>query len=223
MITGTATYPVMDRRDAQRQRRFKHVFLDAEGTLYVPKGRRLLWEFWANPSPEAAVEFFELDKGVAETLTTLRSQVDTLCLVSRNSWPILSAILQKYGIDKSFDAIMLNGDKGKRIERYLARHGLSKEESVMVGDMPALDLFPVLRAGIDAVLVDRWYNRMVRAERIKGLCDLPAWLRIADIADSMGKNKARMATLDEFEPEGEQGRSSCRVSATKSLMAIPGA
>lgn len=199
------------------------MFLDAEGTLYVPKGKRLLWEFWANPSPEAAVEFFELDKGVAETLKRLRDQVDTLCLVSRNSWPILSAILQKYGIEKSFDAIILNGDKGKKIERYLMKHGLSKDESVMVGDMPALDIFPVLKAGIDAVLVDRWYNRMVRAERIKGLSDLPAWLRIADIADDMGRNKVRIASLDEFEPQGGQDRAPSCVAATKSLIALPGA
>jgi FMN phosphatase YigB (HAD superfamily) len=220
--TGGATPPAMDGRDAQKPRRFKHVFLDAEGTLYVPKGKRLLWEFWANPSPEAAVEFFELDIGVVETLKRLRDQADTLCLVSRNSWPILSAILRKYGIEKSFDAIILNGDKGKKIERYLAKHGLRKDESVMVGDMPALDLFPVLKAGIDAVLVDRWYNRMVRAERIKGLSELPAWLRMADIADSMGKNKVRIASLDDFAAHGDQDRAPSGVGATKRLIAVPG-
>jgi phosphoglycolate phosphatase-like HAD superfamily hydrolase len=223
IITRAAALPAMNGRDAQKPRRFKHVFLDAEGTLYVPKGKRLLWEFWANPSPEAAVEFFELDSGVVETLKTLRDQVDTLCLVSRNSWPILSAILKKYGIEKSFDEIILNGDKGKKIERYLAKHGLSKDESVMVGDMPALDLFPVLKAGIDAVLVDRWYNRMVRAERIKGLSELPAWLRIADIADGIGKNRVRIASLDEFEHQGDHDRAPSSVAATKRLIAVSGA
>lgn len=213
----------MDRRDAQMPRRFKHIFLDAEGTLYVPKGNRLLWEFWAHPSPEAAVEFFELDRGVAETLKTLRGQVDTICLVSRNSWPILSAILRKYGIENSFDAIILNGDKGKEIERYLAKHGLKKDESVMFGDMPALDLYPVLKVGIDAVLVDRWYNGMARAERIKGLSELPAWLRIADMADGMGRNNARTASLDEFQHQGDQDRALSHSAATKSLIAVPGA
>jgi len=81
----------------------------------------------------------------------------------------------------------------------------------------------VLRAGIDAVLVDRWYNRMVRAERIKGLCELPAWLRIADIADGMEKNKVRIASLDEFEPQGDQDRAPSCVAATKRLIAVPGA
>ncbi len=196
--------------------KFRHVFLDAEGTLYVPKGRRLIWEFWANPSPEAAVEFFELDEGVLETLLTLRKQVDTICLVSRNNRPILSAILRKYGLEDFFDEIILNGDKGKKISRYLWKHGMSKSESIMVGDMPELDLFPVLRAGIAAVLVDRWYNRSVGAERIKGLKDLPAWLRIADIAESIGCEKPRIATLDEFIGQGRPG-----TSATKSLIATP--
>jgi len=204
-------------------KRFKHVFLDAEGTLYVPKGKRLLWEFWANPSPEAALEFFELDRDVAQTLKRLRDQVETICLVSRNSWPILSAILHKYGIEGSFDEIMLNGDKGRKIERYLAKHGLNKEDSVMVGDMPELDLFPVLRAGIDAVLVDRWYNRMVKAERIDGLRDLPTWLRMADIVHDMGRDKARIATLDEFPPREVNIAPTNSMTPTKSLIALPGA
>jgi FMN phosphatase YigB (HAD superfamily) len=205
----------MDRRDAEKPRRFKHLFLDAEGTLYVPKGKRLLWEFWAKPSPEAAVKFFELDKGVAETLKRLRDQVETICLVSRNSWPILSAILQAYGIEDCFDAIMLNGDKGKKIEQYLTKHGFSKAESVMVGDMPDLDLFPVLRVGVVSVLVDRWYNRMVRAERISGVAELPTWLKIADIADDLGRERCRNATLDEFAVPAP--------STTKRLIAVPGA
>ncbi len=201
----------MDRRDAPRSGKFRHVFLDAEGTLYVPRGGKLLWEFWANPSPETAVEFFELDEGVLESLLKLREQVDTLCLVSRNPWPILSAILRKYGIDKSFDAIMLNGDKGKNISRYLAKHGFDKTRSVMVGDMPELDLFPVLRAGVEAILIDRWYNRSVVAERIKGLRELPAWLRLADIAEDMERDRARNSTLDDFLGRG-----------TESLIAVRG-
>lgn len=183
----------------QGLRKFRHVFLDAEGTLYIPKGKRLLWEFWANPSPEAALDFFELDRGVAEALKELRGRVDTLCLVSRNTWPILSAILRKYGIEDCFDAVLLNGDKGKEIGRYLARQGLRKEDSVMVGDMPDLDLFPVLRAGIESILVDRWYNRSVRAERITGIGELPAWLRLADIVEEMKTDRARNTRLDEFD------------------------
>jgi len=188
----------MDMKDGTRTKRFRHVFLDAEGTLYVPKDGRSRWEFWANPTPQQAVEFFRLDDGVAEALETLRNEVDTLCLVSRNTEPILTAVLEHFGIRDYFDSVMVNGDKGKRISRYLEEHGLSKDEAVMVGDMPALDLQPVLRAGVYSILVDREYNRWANAERIKGVRELPTWLRLAGIADDIGRSRVRVATLDEF-------------------------
>jgi phosphoglycolate phosphatase-like HAD superfamily hydrolase len=214
----------MEQWDAIRPRKFKHLFLDAEGTLYVPKGGRSRWVFWADPTPEAALEFFELDTGVYEALHQLRGQVDTLCLVSRNTEDILGALLEKFGIRGFFDEIMLNGDKGRQIERYLCRNGFKKEESLMVGDMPGLDLFPVKRAGIEAVLVDRVYNSWAKAERIKGLSDLPSWLKIADLVDDMERNRSRNATLDEFAiPVASTGTICSNRSATKRLIAVPGA
>lgn len=189
----------MNQKDAQEVRKFKHVFLDAEGTLYVPKGGRSRWEFWAAPTPEAAVEFFELDKGVKEALTALRERVDTLCIVSKNPEEILSALLEKFGIRHLFDEIMLNDNKGKLIANYLHRKGFRREDSVMVGDMPALDVYPVRKMGIEAVLVDRDYNDWAKAERIKGVSELPAWLKIADLAERMGQERPHVASLDDFQ------------------------
>ena len=214
----------MEQGDARKPRKFRHIFLDAEGTLYVPKGSRSRWVFWADPTPEAALEFFELDDGVYEALKQLRGQADTLCLVSRNTEDILSALLNKFGIADCFDKIMLNGDKGKQIERYLYQNGLRKEESLMVGDMPSLDLFPVRRAGIEAVLVDRIYNRWAKAERIKGLKALPSWLKIADIVEDMERDRIRIATLDEFTDQlASHGFVRADRLATKRLIAVPGA
>jgi FMN phosphatase YigB (HAD superfamily) len=181
-----------------KQRRFKHVFLDAEGTLYVPKHGRSRWEFWTNPSPELALEFFELDDGVKEALAKIRARSDSLCLASRNSPEILYALLDKFGIRGYFDAVLLNGNKGRNISRYLSRRGLSKDEAVMVGDMPRLDIFPVKEHGMEAILVDRVYNRYADAERIGGLKDLPVWLRLADVAEGIGRKVVRMARLEDF-------------------------
>ncbi|MGQ9588188.1 MAG: HAD family hydrolase [Thermoplasmata archaeon] len=193
--------------------RYRHIFLDAEGTLYVPKKGRSRWEFWATPSPEAALDFFELDVGVVETLKKLRGQVDSLCLVSRNTDTILSVLMDRFGISHSFDGVMLNGNKGKQIAEYLSRHGFRKENALMVGDMPSLDLYPVKREGVDAILVDREYNRWAKAERIKGIFELPSWLRIADLAEGMNRKRSRNTTLDEFLSGNRAG--------TKSLIAIP--
>lgn len=206
----------MDQKDGAETRRYKHIFLDAEGTLYVPKNGRSRWEFWADPSPECAEEFFELDAGVEEALRRLRKKAHTLGLVSWNSEPVLRALLRKFKLREYFDCILINGDKGKRIASYLARNGLRKEEAIMVGDMPKLDLYPVRKAGIDAILVDREYNWYVKAEKIKGIKELPDWLRIADLADRIEKDRVRNSTLDDFLGDKERP-----FHQTKSLIASP--
>ena len=181
-----------------KQKRFRHIFLDAEGTLYVPKEGRSRWEFWYNPSVKDALSFFELDEGAAEALRAIRDTVDTVCIVSRNTEPILSALLSKFGLSGWFDDVLLNGNKGEKISEYLERHNLDKRQAVMVGDMPSLDLFPVRKAGIEAILVDREYNRWVKAERIKGISELPTWLRIAEMAEPTFLKPMRNSTLDEY-------------------------
>jgi phosphoglycolate phosphatase-like HAD superfamily hydrolase len=208
----------MNPKDGNLPRRFKHIFLDAEGTLYVPKNGMSRWYFWARPTPEDAVEFFELDKGVIKALEKLRAEVDTLCLVSLNSEPVLDAILDHFDLRRFFDCVMVNGNKGHRIEKYLKERGLSKADAVMVGDTPALDLYPVIRAGVHSILIDRDYNQGHAAERIKGICELPSWLRMADIAESMFMERARIATLDEFTSE-DTGPG----HHTKRLIAVSGA
>lgn len=198
--------------------KYRHVFLDAEGTLYVPKRGMSRWIFWENPSAEAALDFFELDRGVRQALEQLRSEVDTVCLVSRNSELILNALLDKFGIRDYFDEVMVNGHKGKKILEYLQKNGLRKDESIMVGDMPSLDIIPVKECGIEAILVDRPYNRSVVNERITGVRDLPAWLRLADIADR--PMRPRLATLDEFFGNVAQFARDVERDSTKSLIAV---
>jgi phosphoglycolate phosphatase-like HAD superfamily hydrolase len=207
----------MERKDGTDVRTYKHIFLDAEGTLYVPKNGRSRWEFWADPSPELAERFFELDSGVEEALRKIRKKAQTVVLVSWNSKPVLDALLRKFKLTDFFDCILVNGDKGKRIESYLENRGLRKEDAIMVGDMPSLDLYPLRKAGIDAILVDRDYNWYVKAEKIKGVKELPDWLRIAELAERLEKSKVRNATLDEF--SGASGNGS---QDTKSLIASAG-
>jgi phosphoglycolate phosphatase-like HAD superfamily hydrolase len=205
----------MDAMIEPRQPRYRHIFMDAEGTLYVPKHGRSRWEFWANPSPEAAVDFFELDDGVIATLEILRESAYSICIVSRNTAPILDALLEKFGILHYFDEVILSTNKGKSIESYLSDHGLNPEEALMVGDMPTLDLYPVRAVGIDVILVDRQYNRVARSERIKGIKDLPAWLKAVEIADRIEEGRVKMSTLDDF-------FAPLRTS-TRSLIGVPGA
>lgn len=201
-------------------KKFRHVFLDAEGTIYVPRKGHTQYEFWAGEhTPEQALKFFELDAGAAEAIRELRRDVETLCIVSLNPKPILYALLEKFGIKEAFDEIMLNGNKGHIIRDYLRKHNLRSDHAIMIGDMPRIDLYPVKRAGIESVLVDRYYNQGVPAERIRGLSELPAWLRIADLVEEMSP-PPRVKPLDEFvtayELSGHQD------NKTKSPLCVPG-
>lgn len=197
--------------DARKVRRFKHLFLDAEGTIYVPHKGRSTWEFWADPSPERARHFFKLDEGVAEALDSLKGSLDSLCIVSKNHKQVLDTLLDDFGIKGYFDEVILNGDKGREIMKYLSQRGFDHREALMVGDTPNLDLYPVRNAGVSAILVDRPYNRGADAERIKGVHELPSWLMAADLTeDPVGP---RNTTLDEFlEPDGK--RTKRLISAT---------
>lgn len=209
--------------DQEKSHRFKHVFLDAEGTLYVPKKGKMAWEFWTNPSPEAALDFFELDVGVREALEALRRQVDTLCIVSRNPEDVLFTLLDRFGIRSYFDEVMLNGDKGAHILEFLYKRGLSRRDALMVGDLPRLDLYPARRAGVEAIIIDRFYNQGVDAERIKGVRELPAWLKIADLAEDEGSARPYVASLDDFQTADELAREPLsRPRPTKSLIAASG-
>ena len=207
-------------------KKYRHVFLDAEGTIYVPRKGHTQYEFWAGEhTPEKALEFFELDAGAAEAIRQLRNEVDTLCIVSLNPKPVLNALLAKFGIADAFDEVMIidefrvKGDKGHHIRDFLRKRGLRADQAIMVGDMPRIDFFPVKKLGIESILVDRYYNQGVPAERIPGLSELPAWLRIADLVESMSPS-TRVKPLDEFVTAYELAGN--RDNKTKSPIGVPG-
>jgi FMN phosphatase YigB (HAD superfamily) len=201
-------------------KKFKHVFLDAEGTIYVPRKGHTQYEFWAGEhTPEKALEIFELDVGAAEAIRELRKAADTLCVVSLNPRPVLEALLRKFGLIEAFDEIMLNGDKGRLIRDYLRRHNYRTDQAVMVGDMPRIDLWPVKKIGIESLLVDRYYNQGVAAERIPGISELPVWLRIADLVEELSPSP-RVKPLDEFVTAYEMLRP--HDNKTKSTVGVPG-
>jgi FMN phosphatase YigB (HAD superfamily) len=197
-------------------RRFVHMFFDAEGTLYVPRGRASASEFWSAPSADHAREFFRLDDGVREALETLRRTADTMCIVSWNKKPILDALLEENAIGHIFDDIMLNGDKGRLIRSFLSRRGVRPDMALMIGDTPELDIHPVRRVGVEAILVDRPYNRGADAERIRGVCELPAWLERTREAGRGRLPPAMNATLDQFLDAEEARRTKRLISVTDS-------
>lgn len=99
---------------------------------------------------------------VIRTLTALKRQGYRLGMVT-NSWPFpVRALLESDGLDQFFDHVIASSEVGMAKQDgpeiyILAAHlfGVSPEECVMVGDNPALDVLPALKASARAVLIDR--------------------------------------------------------------------
>lgn len=150
----------------------QHIFFDAEGTLYVTNEGKDYNDFWnGEHTLERALEFFHLDEGMIEFLTYLKRSGYVLYVVSKHIDELLLGLLEYFGITDFFNEIMINGDKGQRINDYISRRNISPEECVMFGDHFDLDIDPVIRVGVDAILVSREYNRNVDAFRVDRIHD----------------------------------------------------
>jgi FMN phosphatase YigB (HAD superfamily) len=131
------------------------VFFDAEGTLYVPKKGRTFDDFWegGDHTLERALENFELNQGVEETLRELLKKGHELVVVSVHKPDLLPDLLRGLGIRKCFADILVNGDKGELMEEYLARKDVPKENAIIIGDIHRIDIEPAERVGIKGLLL----------------------------------------------------------------------
>jgi len=136
--------------------RQKHLFLDAEGTLYVPKDGRTAVEFWLGEHTiERAVRLFKVAEDVAPALQRIQELDIMMHVVSLHKDIILPQLLDELELGNHFEDLLINGDKGIRIRQYAESHGIPLEDCLMVGDRIDLDITPVQNAGIKAILIDR--------------------------------------------------------------------
>lgn len=100
-----------------------------------------------------------------KTLEELKSKGIKLCLVSNTPSFTGREVLEKFGLEKYFDVIMLSYEQGmlktdpKFFEKALKELKVSKEEALMVGDSIPTDINGAEKAGIKAVLIDRKNKR----------------------------------------------------------------
>ena len=138
-----------------------HLFFDAEGTLYITRNDRMKFkDFWdGDHTIERAREMFTLDSGVKELLEYLSKENIPMYIVSKYHKDLLPELLEHLEIRSYFTEVLINGDKGERIEEYLVKNNIDRRKCLMLGDMYDLDIEPVRDRGIFAILVDRYYNR----------------------------------------------------------------
>lgn len=150
-----------------------YLFLDAEGTLFLPKKGLSYLDFWdGERTLDKAKEVFELDPSTIKVLEELKRMGITMYIVSKHEEAVLPSLLEHFGIRKFFKEVLINGDKGLRIKKQAAADGIPLERCLMVGDMYSLDIAPCLREGIKCYLLDRKYNRKENAPRLKSLYEL---------------------------------------------------
>lgn len=152
------------------------IFFDAEGTLWTPRAGRTMKDFWDGPSLDKAKDVFQVEPGVHDLLARLKQEGHRLVVLSRHREHLLPGILKAFRLVTFFDDILINGDKGDRAAAWLHDRKIPREQALMVGDREDLDITPLKRAGIQALLVDRPYNKHVRAARIRTLDEVRQWL-----------------------------------------------
>lgn len=94
------------------------------------------------------------------TLQTLRKQYK-IALVSNSDCFSVTSVIDKYGMEKFFDEILLSYKTGhlkidrEMFEEALERLGVEPHEAVMVGDSINSDIRSAQHAGVNAILIDR--------------------------------------------------------------------
>lgn len=94
------------------------------------------------------------------TLETLRKQYK-VALVSNSDCFSVKAVIDKYGLDKFFDATILSYEIGhlkidpEMFTAALDRLGVKPHEAVMIGDSINSDIKSAQHAGVNAILIDR--------------------------------------------------------------------
>lgn len=126
----------------------------------------------------------ELIDGVAEALDQLRSR-HSLYLLTKGAYEEQQAKVTASGLAGHFDGIGIVAEKDPPTYRaFLAEHGLTPEQTWMIGNSPSSDIRPALEAGMHAVLVPHpmtWSLEAAelpqdhpRFHTVAGLADLPA-------------------------------------------------
>ena len=142
---------------AKGSRGFDYVFLDAEGTIYIPRAGKSCERFWSegDQTLDRALTYFKPVENVQDILERIRRAGIKLVVVSKHRPRLLFGILDKFSLLNLFQDVLVGEDKGDLIASYLEERGLSKARVLMVGDTPSLDVEPVRRAGIRAVLISQ--------------------------------------------------------------------
>lgn len=116
-----------------------------------------------------------------EVLQQLKQKGIKIAIVSNTPKTSVDGILEKFGMDKLFDAVCFSYEVGflktdpELFQAALDKLGVAKEDAVMVGDSLETDIAGAEKAGVLPVLIDRKGTRDY-ANKIKSLTEIEQFL-----------------------------------------------
>jgi 2-haloalkanoic acid dehalogenase type II len=116
-----------------------------------------------------------------EALEALKKKGIKIAIVSNTPKLSVDGILEKFGLDKLFDAVCFSFDKGylkndaELFDAALNDLGVGKDDALMVGDSMETDIAGAENAGVTAVLIDRKETRKYE-NKIKSLLEIEQFL-----------------------------------------------
>lgn len=158
------------RKEEERLRKEKKtVYLDVEieigevfSNLFRQKGVTVKREFindMAYCFRRISREYMRLYAGAVPLLRRLRDEGKHIYLLSNAQRLFTAPEIEETGIGKYFDDIFISSDFGIKkpekayMEELLRKHGLKKEECLMVGNEKESDMAVADRCGVDGLLV----------------------------------------------------------------------
>ncbi len=116
-----------------------------------------------------------------QALEMLKSKGIKIAIVSNTPKLSVDGLLEKFGLDKLFDAVCFSYEAGvlktdtEMFDLALGKLGVGREDAVMVGDSLETDIAGAEKAGVLAVLVDRKGTRDYK-NKIKDLMEIEKFL-----------------------------------------------
>jgi 2-haloalkanoic acid dehalogenase type II len=116
-----------------------------------------------------------------EALEMLKKKGIKIAIVSNTPKLSVDGVLEKFGLDKLFDAVCFSYEAGvlktdpEMFDLALGQLGVSKKDAIMVGDSMETDIAGAENAGVMAVLIDRKGTREYK-NKIKSLTEIEKFL-----------------------------------------------
>jgi putative hydrolase of the HAD superfamily len=132
-----------------------------------------------------------------EVLDYLKEKKIKIGLIS-NTTPTILMVLEKFDLNKYFDATIFSYDEGllktdpEMFMKLLKKLKVKAEDAVMIGDSVPTDVFGARNAGIKSILLDRM-NKRTFLPKIVNLRELKNLIENDELADFIAKGDEDMA------------------------------